>query len=45
MEVTIPYSSGDFFGLAVCSGTFNKGDKVTIPYSSGDFFGLVGACQ
>ncbi len=38
-HVTIPYSSGDFFGLA---GLRVVADfpQVTIPYSSGDFFGL-----
>ncbi len=37
--VTIPYSSGDFFGHDD-PGTRPPCREVTIPYSSGDFFGL-----
>ncbi len=37
--VTIPYSSGDFFGLLVARLPSKVEDHVTIPYSSGDFFG------
>ncbi len=44
IRVTIPYSSGDFFG----PDTSDLGTRtilVTIPYSSGDFFGRDSECD
>ncbi len=41
VRVTIPYSSGDFFGLDEGEGSRLGVVQVTIPYSSGDFFGLL----
>ncbi len=39
VSVTIPYSSGDFFGPIWALPTTLVLVSVTIPYSSGDFFG------
>ncbi len=41
-DVTIPYSSGDFFGRGGGYSGGNNNTSVTIPYSSGDFFGQSG---